>query len=73
VIFEAGMLHALTNSPESEPSLWIPIREKDSPPPPFDFSTQRITYVPRKASGELNEGRLREELEKGVNAFLRVD
>lgn len=70
VIFEAGMLHALTNSPEAQPLGWIPIREEKSPRAPFDFSTQRITYVPRMRSGELNETRFRQNLEKGVRELL---
>lgn len=28
VVFEAGMVHALTNTPDAEPSGWIPIREE---------------------------------------------
>lgn len=75
VVFEAGMLHALTNSTRTGddsggPGGWIPIREKDSPPAPFDFSNERIVVVPRRDSGELNEARFRDLLQQRVNALL---
>ena len=54
VIFEAGMLHSLTNAPTEHPTGWIPIREEDSPPMPFDFAQQRTLMVPREADGGLN-------------------
>jgi len=70
VIFEAGMLHSLTNAPTEHPTGWIPIREKDSPPMPFDFAQQRTLMVPRRADGGLNvEGfvsKLRKLLEEIV-------
>jgi hypothetical protein len=52
-VFEAGMLHALANAPSGPPSAWIPIREKESPPAPFDFSHERILEVPRSDTGEV--------------------
>jgi hypothetical protein len=73
VIFEAGMLHALINAPDSPPSGWIPVREQDSPDPPFDFADQRIERVPRDREGGLDEGRLRTQLERRVTALLRAD
>ena len=41
VIFEAGMMQALTNSPGAQPAGWIPVREKASPGAPFDFASER--------------------------------
>ena len=55
VIFEAGMFQSLTNSPNVVPVGWIPIREKESPPPPFDFGKERIVEIPRLADGKLNQ------------------
>lgn len=74
VVFEAGMLHARTNAnadrDEDGPSGWIPIREEDSPPAPFDFATERILYVPRARNGELNESKLRDMLSGRIDRLL---
>jgi hypothetical protein len=75
VIFEAGMLHARTSASESgpngnAPAGWIPIREADSPPAPFDFSTERILYVPRSNSGDLLEASLRDQLSRRIRQLL---
>lgn len=75
VVFEAGMLHARTtaavNQDASEPAGWIPIRESASPPPPFDFASERILYVPRSAHGDLNETKLTQMLTDRIRALLR--
>lgn len=63
VIFEAGMLHALINSPDAPPSGWIPVREEDSPAAPFDFAAERIEKVPR-TRGELDVVKFRAQLER---------
>jgi hypothetical protein len=77
VVFEAGMLHALTSSSapgdEGEPAGWIPVREAASPPAPFDFAAERTVYVPRFKDGALNEPRLREELTGRVRRLLRAE
>jgi hypothetical protein len=74
VVFEAGMLHALTSAnaatTAAEPSGWIPLREADSPPPPFDFAAERTIEIPRSGNGELNEGRLAQILEERVTRLL---
>lgn len=54
VLFEAGMMHALSKSGEVMKG-WIPIREKDSPPLPFDFGSEKIVEVPRNSNFEINE------------------
>ena len=55
VVFEAGMLHARTlvssDTEGGEPAGWIPVREKASPDPPFDFAAERILVVPRTRGG----------------------
>lgn len=73
VIFEAGMLHALINAPDAPPSGWIPVREDDSPPAPFDFADQRIERVPRDADGQVLEERFRTQMQKRIAALLRDD
>jgi hypothetical protein len=71
VLFEAGMLHALTNSPVSTPSSWIPIREKASPRMPFDFASERVLIIARNNNGELVEERFRSDLRKRIAALIR--
>jgi hypothetical protein len=75
VIFEAGMLHARTSatadSDEDGPSGWIPIREEDSPRAPFDFANERTLYVPRSRTGELNEPKLRDLLDRRIHRLLQ--
>lgn len=75
VVFEAGMLHARTTAAADtdggEPAGWIPVREQESPPPPFDFAAERIVQVPRSRTGDLNESRLREVLRRRIEALLR--
>jgi hypothetical protein len=74
VIFEAGMLHALTSanagSTDAEPAGWIPMREGNSPPAPFDFAAERTVQVPRAANGELNEERLANMLQTRILKLL---
>jgi hypothetical protein len=54
VLFEAGMMHALSKNGEVMKG-WIPIREKNSPPSPFDFNSENIVEVPRNSNFEINE------------------
>ncbi len=70
VLFEAGMLHALTNDPESnDPVAWIPIRENNGSKIPFDFSTERVLIVPRNTDRTLNTEKFRDELKKRIMAL----
>jgi hypothetical protein len=71
VLFEAGMLHSLTNSPVATPSAWIPIREEQSPRIPFDFASERVLIVARNNDGGLMEERFRADLRSRVRALLR--
>jgi hypothetical protein len=73
VLFEAGMLHSLTNSPVTVPSGWIPIREKNSPKIPFDFASERVLIVARSSNGELMEERFRSDLRRRMTALLGSD
>jgi hypothetical protein len=70
VLFEAGMLHSLTNSPVGQPSGWVPVREKASPRIPFDFATERVLEVPRYANGEINEQKFKDDLRRRIKALL---
>jgi hypothetical protein len=71
VLFEAGMLHSLTNSPASTPSGWIPIREKESSRMPFDFASERVLIIARNNNGELLEERFRSDLRRRMAALVR--
>jgi hypothetical protein len=71
VLFEAGMLHSLTNSPVAVPTGWIPIREKQSPKIPFDFASERILIISRRNDGTLAEETFRADLRKRIEALLR--
>lgn len=73
VIFEAGMLHALINAPDAPPSGWIPVRENDSPAPPFDFASERIEYVPRGDDASLDEAKLRARIKRRLDALLDLE
>jgi hypothetical protein len=70
VLFEAGMLHALTALSIYERSGWIPLREAQSPPPPFDFAGERIEVVPRTGDGRLNEELFRARLSARLQRLL---
>ncbi len=72
VLFEAGMLHSLTNSPVAMPTGWIPIREKRSANIPFDFASERILIISRNNDGRLAEETMRTDLRKRVKALLRI-
>lgn len=67
VLFEAGMMHALTHSSRVMRA-WIPVREKDSPAPAFDFAAERMVEVPRTRDGQVDaaefETRIRRRLER---------
>jgi hypothetical protein len=71
VLFEAGMLHSLTNSPVAVPTGWIPIREKQSPKIPFDFASERILIISRTPDGKLAPETFRSDLRRRVEALLR--
>jgi hypothetical protein len=71
VIFEAGMLHALAALSPQERSGWIPVREEESQPTPFDFAGERIEVVPRGSGNRLNEARFRARLRTRLENLLR--
>ena len=72
VVFEAGMLQALKNTPTGEPIGWIPIREASSPKIPFDFAAQRILVVPRIGEKQLNKDALIAAVKERVEKLLEV-
>lgn len=72
VLFEAGMMHALTHSAHVMRA-WIPVREKDSAPAPFDFSTERMLLVPRTAGGRLDELEFERNIRRRLSHLLTDD
>lgn len=73
VVFEAGMLHILCNGESKELCSvkgWLPIREKCSSKPPFDFSHERILKVDRLNGGNLNEESFRTALTERLKSLL---
>jgi hypothetical protein len=81
VLIEAGMIHSLSNDVEAEPTAWIPIREKNSPPMPFDIASQRMIIVPRTIGktksqkeaapyGKLNADRFKTLLRNRIEKLL---
>lgn len=71
VVFEAGMLHALTSSGHATPTGWIPVREASSPPAAFDFAQERMIIVRRVGrDGRPNLDALRAELVERIEALL---
>ena len=70
VIFEAGMFQSLTNSPGEKPIGWVPIREQDSPPPPFDYGSERILQIKRLKGNSLNEQTFATNLKKRISNLL---
>lgn len=71
VLFEAGMFHALHTDSVGQ-SRWIPIREANSDPIPFDFAAERILEVPR-TDGKIDEKELRTNLEGRIEKLLTVN
>lgn len=72
VLIEAGMLHALYHADSESTEGWIPIREPNSPPPPFDFVAERRLDVIRKTDGELNEHQFKSVLRKRINSLINA-
>lgn len=69
VLFEAGMLHALS-VPRNAQSAWIPVREPASPPAPFDVLQERMLLVDRYDDGKLKKEEFRENLTRRIQALL---
>lgn len=65
VLFEAGMFHR-----HGDGGRWVPVREQDSPPPPFNLQDLNTVFVPRDASGNLDAPELTEELSNFVQALI---
>jgi hypothetical protein len=70
VLIEAGMLHALYHVDSDSSDGWIPIREINSPLPPFDFIAERRLDVARTKDGELNEHKFKSELKTRINKLI---
>lgn len=72
VVFEAGMLQALTNNPEAKPTGWIPLREDTrlTTPIPFDFAAERIIVVTRDSNNVINDEDLKTKLRDGIRSLV---
>ena len=70
VIFEAGMFQSLTNSPGEKPIGWVPIREKESPAPPFDYGSERILLVERSNNNSLDDEKFVRLLNNRISNLL---
>lgn len=71
VLFEAGMLHGLMEIDYS--GGWVPVREEDAAPAPFDIANQNHIIVPRKQDGSLDRPAFEEELCGRVRELLGTD
>ena len=70
VIFEAGMFHGRREETSAVPTRWLPVREKDSPNPPFDFAQERILLVERNKNGDLKQKVFAKDFRDRVEAML---
>ena len=69
VLFEAGMMQALSSSPNGLLRAWIPIREKDSPTIPFDIASERILTIDR-TDGKLDNAAFSKSLRDRMTGLL---
>jgi hypothetical protein len=72
VIMEAGMLHAVTSMKADGRNTragWIPIREHDSAPPPFNLTGLRMLIVPRTEDGRLDVEAFKTELRERIKTM----
>jgi len=70
VLFEAGMMQSLANSPGALLSGWIPVREKESADIPFDIAAERIQLVERAEDGAFDQSAFADALRARVNALI---
>jgi hypothetical protein len=70
VLFEAGMMQALTNSPGALLRAWLPIRERDSVALPFDVAGERMLKVHRDEGGRLDVAAFADALRGRLLALL---
>ena len=71
VLFEAGMMQALANSPSAQLQAWIPVREKESTSIPFDIAAERILLVDR-ADGMLDKTSFSDALRHRVISLIET-
>ena len=69
VLFEAGMMQALTNSGGALLRGWIPIRE-NSGSLPFDVASQRMVIVPRTENGKLDRAAFVDDFGKRLATLI---
>ena len=72
VMFEAGMLNSLVYSLTAAPKGWIPIREEESPPAPFDFAQERMINIKRLNDRKINKDKLITDLKDRLQELLKT-
>jgi hypothetical protein len=70
VIFEAGMFHGRKEETSAVPTRWLPVREKNSPNPPFDFAQERILLIERNKDDGLKQKVFANDFRERVEAML---
>ena len=68
VLIQAGMLSMLSH--ENDFDSWIPIRETNSGPVPFDFASNRTLTVRRLSTGKLDAKNFEEQLRVSLSYWL---
>lgn len=72
VLFEAGMMQALANSPSTRLRAWIPVREKASTSIPFYIASERILLVD-PADGKLDKTSFADALRQRMATLIEND
>ena len=70
VLFEAGMMQALANSPGGLLRAWIGVREADAAPLPFDIRNERMLSVARTDDGTGDQAAFADGLSKYMNELV---
>ena len=69
VLFEAGMMQALRESPGALFKDWIPVRENKAPDIPFDIAAERMLIIDRE-NGKFNKEAFAEALEERMKKLV---
>lgn len=73
VVFEAGMFHGRKHNSSQSPCGWLPVREENSPPTPFDLLTERTVVIRRNEQHELLVDDLRTSLDLHICKLIGED
>jgi hypothetical protein len=67
------MLHGRSDFYLEYPASWIPVRENNSEPIPFDFASERMVIIERDQQGKLDERGLKRRFAQRVEALLQFN